>query len=109
MEEKLKGLKTQKKVTKSSLTRLKNKLDKDINDLDLIDLNVRRSRLVKISDEIEAIFNGIFETCDEKEIDEYCEEKEVIMDECDELLANLNRSLLKFSKNPESNTRPGVM
>ncbi|KAG8174467.1 hypothetical protein JTE90_024206, partial [Oedothorax gibbosus] len=107
MEEKLKGLKTQKKVTKSSLTRLKNKLDKDINDLDLIDLNVRRSRLVKISDEIEAIFNGIFETCDEKEIDEYCEEKEVIMDECDELLANLDRSLLKFSKNPESNTRPG--
>ncbi|KAG8181570.1 hypothetical protein JTE90_017320 [Oedothorax gibbosus] len=107
MDEKLKGLKTQKKVTKSSLTRLKNKLDKDIDDLDLIELNVKRNRLVEINAEIKAIFNGIFEVCDEKEIDEYCEEKEVIMDECETLLVKLDRSLSKFSKTPESNTRPG--
>lgn len=102
MAEKLKPLMTQKKVIKTALTRLNNKLNEDINSLDLIELGVRRSRLLEIKCEVKTIFSEILEICDEDKVEEYCEEKETLIDKYEALLVDLDRAILKINVKSES-------
>ncbi|GBN34047.1 hypothetical protein AVEN_176281-1 [Araneus ventricosus] len=88
-------LKTKKKVLKSALTRLRDKVASAIKDADSIVLRLFESKANDLFNDFKLLFDSIFVTCKPEELDNFIQEKETIDDSTDELRLNVNRKMNK--------------
>ncbi|GBO39047.1 hypothetical protein AVEN_42407-1 [Araneus ventricosus] len=88
-------LKTKKKVLKTALTRLRDKVASAIKDADSIALRLFESKTSDLLNDFKLLFDSIFVTCKPEELDDFIREKETIDDSIDELRLNVNRKMNK--------------
>ncbi|GBM71285.1 hypothetical protein AVEN_173859-1 [Araneus ventricosus] len=88
-------LKTKKKVLKTALTRLRDKVPSAIKDADSIALRLFESKTSDLFNDFKLLFDSIFVTCKPEELDDFIKEKETIDDSIDELRLNVNRKMNK--------------
>ncbi|GBN62327.1 hypothetical protein AVEN_172279-1 [Araneus ventricosus] len=88
-------LKTKKKVLKTALTRLRDKVALAIKDADSIALRLFESKTCDLFNDFKLLFDSIFVTCKPEELDDFIKEKETIDDSIDELRLNDNRKMNK--------------
>ncbi|GBN30439.1 hypothetical protein AVEN_268590-1, partial [Araneus ventricosus] len=88
-------LKTKKKVLKTALTRLRDKVASAIKDADSIALRLFESKTSDLFNDFKLLFDSIFVTCKPEELDDFIKEKETIDDSIDELRLNVNRKMNK--------------
>ncbi|GBO31400.1 hypothetical protein AVEN_65524-1 [Araneus ventricosus] len=88
-------LKTKKKVLKTALTRLRDKVASAIKDADSIALRLFESKTSDLFNDFKLLFDSIFVTCKPEELDDFIREKETIDDSIDELRLNVNRRMNK--------------
>ncbi|GBO36347.1 hypothetical protein AVEN_204806-1 [Araneus ventricosus] len=88
-------LKTKKKVLKTALTRLRDKVASAVKDADSIALRLFESKTSDLFNDFKLLFDSIFVTCKPEELDDFIKEKETIDDSIDELRLNVNRKMNK--------------
>ncbi|KAG8176819.1 hypothetical protein JTE90_003447 [Oedothorax gibbosus] len=93
----LKTVLNQKKSIKSSITRTKTKTEGDIDTLDFVELDVRKSRISGLIDEVKDIFSTIINKCKDDEVDNYSVEKDELLDILETLLAQITRHIRKHA------------
>ncbi|GBN51262.1 hypothetical protein AVEN_58622-1 [Araneus ventricosus] len=84
-------LKTKKKVLKTALTSLRDKVASAIKNADSIALRLFESKTSDLFNNFKLLFDSIFVTCKPEELDDFIKEKETI----DELRLNVNRKMNK--------------
>ncbi|GBN35553.1 hypothetical protein AVEN_51089-1, partial [Araneus ventricosus] len=94
-EKLMEPLKTKKKVLKTALTRLGDKVASAIKDADSIALRLFDSKTSDLLNDFKLLFDSIFVTCKPEELDDFIKEKETIDDSIDELRLNFNRKMNK--------------
>ncbi|GFU71892.1 DUF1758 domain-containing protein [Trichonephila clavipes] len=92
----------QKKAIISSLTRLKNKTLQDINELDSIELKIRKNRFDVIGEELKTLFDNLFSLANDDEIEGYILEKQELLDTWEEMLILLERRVSHLNKTNKS-------
>ncbi|XP_023211075.1 uncharacterized protein LOC111613956 [Centruroides sculpturatus] len=92
----LKTLSIKKRVVKSSLTRLREKILGNVDDSDSVQLDLYRSKLGAIANEVKEVFERLFDICKEDEIEQYIEESQIAQDSIDELILVIDRTNLKL-------------
>lgn len=94
----LKTALNQKKSVKSSLTRLKIKIEEDIScKFKVVALNIRRNRFVELGVEIKNIFKSIINECKERGMESYCVERGESLDVFEVILELIYSNILKYS------------
>ncbi|GBN66142.1 hypothetical protein AVEN_116987-1 [Araneus ventricosus] len=88
-------LKAKKKVLKTVLTWLRDKVASAIKDADSIDLRLFDSKTSDLLNDFKLLFDSIFVTCKLEELDDFFKEKETIDDSIDELRLNVSRKMNK--------------
>lgn len=90
---------TDKRVLKTSVTKLKDKISKaDINSCDAENLELFKSKIEKINFEMEELFKTILANCKEEEIDSFLDEKEEIQETVDEMHLVIKKEIAQRSK-----------
>ncbi|GBN65121.1 hypothetical protein AVEN_18930-1 [Araneus ventricosus] len=89
----IKALLKQKKSVKSSITKLLKKTEDEIRELNNVSLLVRKNRFLELRTEIKDIFNSIIPSCEDRDEETYCTEKDDILDELEAVLVSIDTQL----------------
>ncbi|GBO31912.1 hypothetical protein AVEN_258181-1, partial [Araneus ventricosus] len=89
----IKALLKQKKSVKSSITKLLKKTEDEIRELNNVSLLVRKNRFLELRTEIKDIFNSIIRSCEDRDEETYCAEKDDILDELEAVLVSIDTQL----------------
>ncbi|GBL61031.1 hypothetical protein AVEN_146727-1 [Araneus ventricosus] len=84
----------QKKSVKSSITKLLKKTEDEIRELNNVSLLVRKNRFLELRTEIKDIFNSIIPSCEDRDEETYCTEKDDILDELEAVLVSIDTQLV---------------
>ncbi|GBM79586.1 hypothetical protein AVEN_140205-1, partial [Araneus ventricosus] len=90
----IKALLKQKKSVKSSITKLLKKTEDEIRELNNVSLLVRKNRFLELRTEIKDIFNSIIPSCEDRDEETYCTEKDDILDELEAVLVSIDTQLV---------------
>ncbi|GBM24909.1 hypothetical protein AVEN_246326-1 [Araneus ventricosus] len=90
----IKALLKQKKSVKSSITKLLKKTEDEIRELNNVSLLVRKNRFLELRPEIKDIFNSIIPSCEDRDEETYCTEKDDILDELEAVLVSIDTQLV---------------
>ncbi|GFS73992.1 DUF1758 domain-containing protein [Trichonephila clavipes] len=83
-----------KKNVKSSITKLQNKTEEEIEKLNNIGLLARKNRFLEFRTEVKDILDSIISICKEKDEETYCTEKDDILDTLEEILVAIDTQLM---------------
>ncbi|GFT32186.1 DUF1758 domain-containing protein [Trichonephila clavipes] len=83
-----------KKNIKSSITKLQNKTEEEIEKLNNVGLLARKNRFLEFRTEIKDILDSIISICEEKDEETYCTEKDDILDTLEEILVAIDTQLM---------------
>ncbi|GFX27642.1 integrase catalytic domain-containing protein [Trichonephila clavipes] len=83
-----------KKNIKSSITKLQNKTEEEIEKLNNVGLFARKNRFLEFRTEIKDILDSIISICEEKEEETYCTEKDDILDTLEKILVAIDTQLM---------------
>ncbi|GFU75535.1 DUF1758 domain-containing protein [Trichonephila clavipes] len=83
-----------KKNVKSSITKLQNKTEEEIEKLNNVGLLARKNRFLEFRTEIKDILDSIISICEEKDEETYCTEKDDILDTLEEILVAIDTQLM---------------
>ncbi|GFT00753.1 integrase catalytic domain-containing protein [Trichonephila clavipes] len=83
-----------KKNVKSSITKLQNKTEDEIEKLNNVGLLARKNRFLEFRTEIKDILDSIISICEEKDEETYCTEKDDILDTLEEILVAIDTQLM---------------
>ncbi|XP_067124824.1 uncharacterized protein [Centruroides vittatus] len=97
----LKTLCIKKRVAKSSLTRLREKILGNVKDSDRVQLDLYRSKLGVVANDLKEVFDRLFDICKEDELEQYIEESQMAQNSIDELILVIDRTNLEL-KNSNS-------
>ncbi|GFX91828.1 integrase catalytic domain-containing protein [Trichonephila clavipes] len=90
-----------KKNVKSSITKLQNKTEEEIEKLNNVGLLARKNRFLEFRNEIKDILDSIISICEEKDEETYCTEKDHILDTLEEILVAIDTQLMPFVVNSD--------
>lgn len=105
MEATLKQLLIKKRILKGNLTKLRDKIDTTISSADTAQLDLFKKKITKISDDLSIVFDGIYSTCEEHELDQYMDENNTIMEIIDELSLKSTRMSFKIVGDSSNNNK----
>ncbi|GFW33732.1 integrase catalytic domain-containing protein [Trichonephila clavipes] len=83
-----------KKNVKSSITKLRNKTEEEIEKLNNVGLLARKNRFLEFRTEIKDILDSIISICEEKDEETYCTEKDDILDTLEAILVAVDTQLM---------------
>ena len=98
----LKDALAKKKVVKSNITKLKEKINARIDIADDSELKLFENKIKIFTDELNTVFNNIICHCDENDIDNYAEEQQNVQDIIDSLWLDVSRKNSKINLNESS-------
>lgn len=98
----LKAVKINKKSLKTSVTKLKDKINNTLEDADLSELQVYESKIDTLQQETNNIFETLFSLCEEKDADEFINEKESVIETLDEIKIKVKRKLLNLNQDQKN-------
>ncbi|GFT71915.1 integrase catalytic domain-containing protein [Trichonephila clavipes] len=90
-----------KKNIKSSITKLQNKTEEEIEKLNNVGLLARKNRFLEFRTEIKDILDSIISICEEKDEETYCTEKDDILDTLEEILVAIDTQLMPSAVNSD--------
>ncbi|GFW08581.1 integrase catalytic domain-containing protein [Trichonephila clavipes] len=98
-----------KKNIKSSITKLQNKTEEEIEKLNNVGLLARKNRFLEFRTEIKDILDSIISICEEKDEETYCTEKDDILDTLEEILVAIDTQLMPSVVNSDFEGRQGAV
>ncbi|GBM37965.1 hypothetical protein AVEN_171156-1 [Araneus ventricosus] len=101
----IKALLKQKKSVKFSITKLLKKTEDEIRELNNVSLLVRKNRFLELRTEIKDIFNSIIRSCEDRDEETYCTEKDDILDELEAVLVSIDTQLAPSVVNSDFEAR----
>ncbi|GFS37784.1 DUF1758 domain-containing protein [Trichonephila inaurata madagascariensis] len=84
----------EKKNVKSSITKLQNKTEEEIEKLNDVGLLARKNRFLEFRTEVKNILDSILSICEEKDEEIYCTEKDDILDTLEAILVAIDTQLM---------------
>ncbi|GFX37537.1 DUF1758 domain-containing protein [Trichonephila clavipes] len=90
----IEALLKKKKNIKSSITKLQNKTEEEIEKLNNVGLLARKNRFLEFKTEIKDILDSIISICEERDEETYCMEKDDILDTLEEILVTIDTQLM---------------
>ncbi|KFM62687.1 hypothetical protein X975_06730, partial [Stegodyphus mimosarum] len=87
----MKSILVKKRIAKSNLTTLKDKINSEIAKADETKIELFKKKLNILSSDILRIFDNIYVTCEEKKVDTYVEEYQTVQNTIDDLYLDLER------------------
>ncbi|GFT50518.1 DUF1758 domain-containing protein [Trichonephila clavipes] len=83
-----------KKNIKSSITKLQNKTDEEVQKLNNVGLLARKNRFLDFRNEIKDILDSIISICEKKNEETYCTEKDDILDTLEAILVAIDTQIM---------------
>ncbi|GFX35844.1 DUF1758 domain-containing protein [Trichonephila clavipes] len=92
---------SKKKNIKSTITKLQNKTEEEIEKLNNVGLLARKNRFLEFRTEIKDILDSIISICEEKDEETYITEKDDILDTLEEILVAIDTQLMPSAVNSD--------
>ncbi|GFQ69849.1 integrase catalytic domain-containing protein [Trichonephila clavata] len=100
----IEGLLKKKKSVKSSITKLQNKTEEEIEKLNNVGLLARKNRFLEFRTEVKDVLDSIISICEEKDEETYCTEKDDILDMLEAILVTIDTQLVPSVINSDLET-----